>query len=124
MQETQQSRGDWQQIRRASRQAAEHRIPAEEWVPTGRAIRATGLSRSTLHRWVAEGLVQEGLEYRNGLTLRSPRRWNVQRLEGRITLLRSLPKQPERTLPDAPPACGTGAQEDEVVEIDLLKPLD
>ncbi|MEB3361745.1 MAG: hypothetical protein VKI42_06425, partial [Synechococcaceae cyanobacterium] len=52
------------------------------------------LSRSTLHRWAAEGLVAEGREYRNGLTLRSPRRWNIQRLEERIKLLRTLPAAP------------------------------
>ena len=61
------------------------------WVPTGQAINALGLSRSTLHRWVALGLLQDGSHYRNGLTARSPRRWNVQAMEDRLDQLRKLP---------------------------------
>ncbi len=65
--------------------------PAEAWVPTGRACAASGLSSSTLHRWVAQGLLEQGREYRNGLTRTSPRRWNLAALERRIEHLRSLP---------------------------------
>ena len=61
------------------------------WVPTGQAINALGISRSTLHRWVGLGLLEAGSHYRNGLTARSPRRWNVQAMEARIEQLRKLP---------------------------------
>ena len=62
-----------------------------ELVPTPEAVRLTGLSRSTLCRWVAQGLFEEGTHYRNGLTARSPRRWNVLAVERRIEQLRKLP---------------------------------
>jgi len=65
--------------------------PAVEWVPTGRAVALSGLSSSTLARWVAPGLLEQGREYRNGLTPTSPRRWNLAALESRIEQLRKLP---------------------------------
>ena len=64
---------------------------ADSWVPTGQAINALGISRSTLHRWVGLGLLEAGSHYRNGLTAKSPRRWNVQAMEARIEQLRKLP---------------------------------
>ncbi len=62
-----------------------------EWVPTGRAVALSGISSSTLQRWVAQGLLEAGREYRNGLTPTSPRRWNLPALEARIEQLRKLP---------------------------------
>jgi hypothetical protein len=59
------------------------------------ASRRTGLHRSTLARWVKHGLVQEGREYRDGLTARSPRRWDLEALESRIAHLRQNPPRPE-----------------------------
>lgn len=64
---------------------------ATPWVPTGQAVSALGISRSTLHRWVGLGLLVDGAHYRNGLTARSPRRWNLCALEARIEQLRKLP---------------------------------
>jgi hypothetical protein len=70
------------------------------WVPTGRAVALSGISSSTLARWVAQGLLEQGREFRNGLTPTSPRRWNLAALEARIEQLRKLPDplRPE-TLP-------------------------
>ena len=65
-----------------------------EWLPTGKAVRATGLSRNTLHRWKSEGLLQEGRHYRPGLTERSPIRWNPEAIEQAITDRRKLPDRP------------------------------
>lgn len=81
---------DWRQTQRVSRGTGSRHSFPDVWVATRRAIQATGLSRSTLHRWVALGLVEEGQEFRNGLTLRSPRRWNIFQLEKRIAELRML----------------------------------
>ena len=56
----------------------------EGWVPTGRAIQATGLSRTTLHRWRDNGLLEAGTHFKAGLTPRSPFRWNVGAIEKTI----------------------------------------
>jgi len=67
---------------------------AEGWLPTGRALSAIGLSRTTLHRWRAEGLLVEGRHYRRGLTPRSPIRWNTAAIEQAIAERRDLPERP------------------------------
>ena len=63
-------------------------------VPTGVASARLGISRSTLSRWVAQGLFQAGTHYRDGLTDRSPRRWDLEAVEARIEQLRTLPSRP------------------------------
>ncbi len=86
--------------------------PAVEWIPTGRAVAICGISSSTLHRWVAQGLLEHGREYRNGLTPTSPRRWNLVALEHRIEQLRMLPAplHPELDAQiDAAPPEGAGS---------------
>ncbi|MCP9912587.1 hypothetical protein KBZ07_04055 [Cyanobium sp. BA20m-14] len=84
--------------------------PAVEWMPTGRAVAICGISSSTLQRWVAQGLLEHGREYLNGLTPTSPRRWNLAALEARIEQLRKLPDplrpELEAQIDAAPPAGG------------------
>lgn len=65
-----------------------------EWLPTGKATAAIGLSRNTLHRWKRHDLLQEGVHYRRGLTPRSPIRWNPEAIEQAITDRRKLPDRP------------------------------
>ena len=67
---------------------------ARELVPTGAACARTGLSRSTLARWVKLGYLEAGVHYRNGAFPRSPRRWDLDALEARIPQLRELPARP------------------------------
>ena len=57
---------------------------------TGRALRATGLSRSTLHRWKHDGLLEEGIHFKQGATPKSPTRWNVSAIEDAIRARRAL----------------------------------
>jgi hypothetical protein len=64
------------------------------WLPTGRASQALGISSTTLHRWIAHGFFEEGTHYRNGLTAKSPRRWNCKEVESRISELRKKPPRP------------------------------
>lgn len=61
---------------------------------TGQALKAIGLSRTTLHRWKADGLLEEGRHYRHGLTPRSPIRWNPVAIEETIAHRRTLPVRP------------------------------
>lgn len=61
---------------------------------TGRALRATGLSRSTLHRWKHDGLLEEGIHFKQGATPKSPTRWNVLAIEDAIRARRALPLRP------------------------------
>lgn len=68
--------------------------PPQVWLPTGRALSAIGLSRTTLHRWKAEGLLVEGRHYRRGRTPRSPIRWNTEAIEQAIAERRDLPERP------------------------------
>ena len=68
--------------------------PVEEWMATGRALRATGLSRSTLHRWKHDGLLEEGIHFKLGATPKSPTRWNVLAIEDAIRARRALPLRP------------------------------
>jgi len=68
--------------------------PTELWLPTGRALDATGLSRTTLHRWKRDGFLLEGEHFRHGLTPRSPLRWNVPAIELAIASTRELPDRP------------------------------
>ena len=67
----------------------------DSWLPTGRALVAIGLSRTTLHRWKREGVLEEGLHYRRGLTPRSPIRWNTVAIELAISAMRELPGRPD-----------------------------
>ena len=69
--------------------------PPEVWLATGRALDATGLSRTTLHRWKTDGLLIEGQHYRRGLTPRSPVRWNPVAIEQTIAEMRAVPDRPE-----------------------------
>jgi hypothetical protein len=64
------------------------------WLPTGRASKTLGISSTTLHRWIAHGFFEEGTHYRNGLTAKSPRRWNCMEVESRISELRKKPPRP------------------------------
>ena len=68
--------------------------PVVEWMATGRALRATGLSRSTLHRWKHDGLLEEGIHFKHGATPKSPTRWNVVAIEDAIQARRALPLRP------------------------------
>lgn len=63
-------------------------------MPSGVASKRLGISRSTLSRWVAQGLLEAGTHYRDGLTDRSPRRWDLEAVEARIEQLRTLPARP------------------------------
>lgn len=65
-----------------------------ELVPTGVASRRTGISRTTLHRWIKAGLLEEGAHFMPGPFPTSPKRWDVPALEQRITQLRTLPTNP------------------------------
>ena len=47
-----------------------------------------------MHRWKREGILEEGLHYRRGLTPRSPIRWNTVAIELAITAMRDLPDRP------------------------------
>ena len=67
---------------------------SEAWLPTGRALAATGLSRSTLHRWKRDGLLEEGVHFRHGLFDRSPIRWNITAIEVAIAAMRARPERP------------------------------
>lgn len=69
--------------------------PSGVWLATGRALDATGLSRTTLHRWKTDGLLVEGLHYRRGLHPRSPVRWNPVAIEQTIAEMRAVPDRPE-----------------------------
>ena len=69
-------------------------LPVVEWMATGRALRATGLSRSTLHRWKHDGLLEEGIHFKPGATPKSPTRWNVSAIEDAIRARRALPLRP------------------------------
>ena len=68
--------------------------PVREWLPTGQALAALGLSRNTLHRWKRLDLLKEGIHYRRGLTPRSPIRWNPAAIEQAIADRRKLPARP------------------------------
>jgi hypothetical protein len=51
-----------------------------QWLPTGEASRALGISKDTLKRWSAPDrqILREGLHYLTGPFPNSPRRWHVQ----------------------------------------------
>jgi len=50
--------------------------PATEWLPTGHATRALGVSADTLKRY-ADSFLIEGKHWRSGPYQNSPRVWNV-----------------------------------------------
>ncbi|MCP9808369.1 hypothetical protein KBY58_02845 [Cyanobium sp. HWJ4-Hawea] len=77
--------------------------PHREFVPTGQAIVVLGVSSSTLCRWVKQGLFEEGVHFRNGLTTKSPRRWDLHAVEQRIAQLRQLPDPLRPQAPQQPP---------------------
>ncbi len=64
---------------------------SRQLVPTSEVIKATGLSRSTLHRWCINGWLEQGREWEPGVFPRSPRRWDLKALEARIEFLRINP---------------------------------
>lgn len=65
-----------------------------QWLPTGRAVEALGISRTTLHRWCGKGYLEETKHFREGITPNSPRRWNCSAVEERIKQIRKKPKRP------------------------------
>lgn len=54
-----------------------------------------GVSTRTLHRWISEGILIEGLHFRRGLTATSPFRWDTEAAEKAIRDFRQLPVKPD-----------------------------
>lgn len=69
-------------------------VTFDQLVKTKKACEMIGVSRRTLHRWISEGILEEGHHFMRGLTSRSPLRWNVKSVETRIRAFRTLPAYP------------------------------
>lgn len=61
------------------------------WLPSGKAAEFLGISKTSLRRYAAMGVLAEGTHYLRGLTERSPWRWEVTAVSERIMELTTLP---------------------------------
>ena len=81
-------------IRSSVDKVARKQPPPRQLLRTGEACAELGISKRSLNRWVAAGLLESGRHFVHGLTPRSPRRWDVAVVERRIPEYRNLPVRP------------------------------